>query len=132
MKTLGLHMHTRVCVRRLDICVCIHEPVYAARVSKTMKNKFFWIKADVWNKSHIVWEPFQTPIFQLYKALHGIFQRATEKRIWIENIRFKRNSESKREFSTKHPQVNIFWLRHFSSFYLWVLKSTNHFCLVVN
>ena len=81
MKTLGLHMHTRICVRRLDVYVCIHGPVCAARVSKTMKNKFFCIKANVWNECHIVWEPFQTPIFQLYKALHGIFQRATEKRI---------------------------------------------------
>ena len=34
--------------------------------------------AKVWNESHIVWEPFQTPIFPLYKVLHGTFSRHTE------------------------------------------------------
>ena len=29
------------------------------------KCKFFAIMAKVWNESHIVWESFQTPIFQL-------------------------------------------------------------------
>jgi len=41
---------------------------------KPMKDKFSALKIEFWNESHIVWEPFQTPIFQLYKALHGIFQ----------------------------------------------------------
>ena len=43
-----------------------------------MKDKFFYTKAEVWNEFHIVWEPFQTLIFQLYKALHGTFQKHTE------------------------------------------------------
>ena len=43
-----------------------------------MKDKIFCIQAKVWNESHIIWEPFQTFIFQLYKALHGIFQGHTE------------------------------------------------------
>ena len=33
---------------------------------------------EVWNESHIVWEPFQTPFFPLYKALHGTFSKYTE------------------------------------------------------
>ena len=37
------------------------------------KGKFFVIMAEVWNESHIVWEPFQTPFFPLKKALHSIF-----------------------------------------------------------
>ena len=41
---------------------------------KPMKGKFFALKIELWNESHIVWEPFQTPIFQLYKVFHGIFQ----------------------------------------------------------
>ena len=49
-----------------------------ARVLETMKNKFFYINLEVWNESHLIWEPFQTPIFQLYKALHGLFQKHTE------------------------------------------------------
>ena len=32
----------------------------------------------VWNESHIVWEPFQTPFFPLYKALHGTFSKDME------------------------------------------------------
>ena len=31
----------------------------------------------------------------------------------MENIRFTRNSESKREFFTKHSQVNIFLIEAF-------------------
>ena len=34
--------------------------------------------AEVWNESHIVWEPFQTAIFPLYKALHDTFLKHTE------------------------------------------------------
>ena len=32
---------------------------------KHKKYKFFAIIAEVWNEPHIVWEPFQTPFFQL-------------------------------------------------------------------
>ena len=68
----------RVCVRRFNVCIRIHGLVYAAKVLEAMKDKFFCIQAKVWNKSHIVWEPLQTFIFQLYKALYGIFQGHTE------------------------------------------------------
>ena len=33
---------------------------------------------EIWKEFHIIWEPFQTPIFQLYKALYGIFQEHEE------------------------------------------------------
>ena len=36
-----------------------------ARIPETMKDKFFSIKCEGWNESHIVWEPFQIPISQL-------------------------------------------------------------------
>ena len=78
METLELLTHTRICIHKLDICVHTHRSAYVARVPEAMKCKFFYIKVEVWNESHIVWEPFQTPIFQLYKALHGIFQEDTE------------------------------------------------------
>ena len=45
---------------------------------KPMKGKFSTLKTKVWNEFHIVWEPFETPIFELYKALHGIFQGYTK------------------------------------------------------
>ena len=53
-------------------------------------------------------------------------------KILRENLRFTRNNESKREFFTKHPQVNILLIETFSGLDFWVLKFTNKFCLVVN
>ena len=60
---------------RMQARTCAHT----ARVSETYERQVFCIKD--WGlelKSYIVWEPFQTPIFQLYKALYGIFQKHTE------------------------------------------------------
>ena len=45
---------------------------------KRLKGKFSPLKTEAWNESYIAWKPFQTPIFQLFKALHGIFQKHTE------------------------------------------------------
>ena len=45
---------------------------------KPMNGKFSALKIEVWNESHLIWEPFQTPIFQLYKTLYGIFQEHEE------------------------------------------------------
>ena len=30
-----------------------------------MKGKFYYINVEVWNESHIVWKPFQTPLHPL-------------------------------------------------------------------
>ena len=73
-------------------CVCKQGPAYTCLMhtytsmdlrtqlgfQKIMKDKFFALKTEVWNESHIIWEPFQTLIFQLYRALHGIFRKHTE------------------------------------------------------
>ena len=67
-----------VCVCRSDARVRRHELMHAFRVPKTMKDKFFCINVEVWNESYIVWEPFQTPIFSLYNAIHGTFSKHTE------------------------------------------------------
>ena len=50
----------------------------------------------------------------------------------MENLRFTRNSESKREFFIKHPQVNFILIGTLSGLDSRVLKFTNYFCLVVN
>ena len=34
--------------------------------------------AEVWNESHIIWEPFQTLFFPLHKGLHGTFSKHIE------------------------------------------------------
>jgi len=54
METLGLCTHTRICVRRFDVCVYIHGPAYIARVLEIMKGKFPILKTEVWNESHIL------------------------------------------------------------------------------
>ena len=77
-----------------------------ARVLETMKDKLSTLKFGFWNESHIVWEPFQPP-FSNYKKPYMVPFQNTQK-ILRENTRFTRNSESKMEFFTKHPQVNIF------------------------
>ena len=63
--------------RKPSIYVHRHEPTHTTRVLKTYKRQVFYINVEVWNKSHIVWEPFQTPIFSLYKAIHGTFSKHT-------------------------------------------------------
>ena len=50
METLGLRTHTHICVGRFNVCVY----AYATRVPKAMKGKFFCLKTEVWNESHIV------------------------------------------------------------------------------
>ena len=65
-------------VHRSDARVRRHEPAHVARVPETMKGRFFCINIEVWNESHIIWEPFQTPIFSLYKAIHDIFSKYRE------------------------------------------------------
>ena len=47
-------MHTHVCVCRVDVYVRIHRPMYTTRVPETMKGKFYALKTEVWNESHIV------------------------------------------------------------------------------
>ena len=66
--------------------VCRPKYVYAGTFLRTRlgfqkyeKSKFSTIMAEVWNESHIIWEPFQTPFFPLYKALHGTF--STDRKI---------------------------------------------------
>ena len=83
------------------------------RVPETMKAKFFYIKVEVCNEFHIIWELFQTPIFQYKKPYMVSFQNTHK--ILRENLIFIRNGESKREFFRKHPQVNFLLIETFSS-----------------
>ena len=48
------------------------------RVLETYERQIFCINVEVWNESYIVWEPFQTPIFSLYEAIHDTFSKHTE------------------------------------------------------
>ena len=68
-------MQARTYVLKSDACVRRHGLTHAAKVLEIMKDKFFCINVKVWNESYIVWESFQTPIFSLYKAIHGTFSK---------------------------------------------------------
>ena len=46
-------------------CICRHGAAYIARVLESYERKVFCIKVEVWNESHIVWKPFQTPLHPL-------------------------------------------------------------------
>ena len=74
---------------------------------------------------------YSKPLFSQYKKPYMEPFQDTQK-ILRKNLRFTRNSELKREFFTKHPQVNFLLIKTLSSLDLWFLKFTNKFCLVVN
>ena len=63
---------------RTWVLACIREPKHAyvgtflcmqPGFQKHKKSKFSAIMAEVWNESHTVWEPFQTPFFSTIKSL---------------------------------------------------------------
>ena len=71
------------------------------------------------------------PLFFNYIKPYMICFENTEK-ILRENLKFTRNSGSKRKLFTKHAQVNFILIETFSGLDPRVLKFTNNFCLVVN
>ena len=71
------------------------------------------------------------PLFSQYIKPYLAHFQNTQKML-KENPRFTRNSESKREFFTKHPQVNFILIGTFFDLDPRILKFTNHFYLVVN
>ena len=73
-----MHTQESIYMRGHDSCTHKPKPEHACGVSETMKGKFFALKTGVWNESHIIWQLFQAPFFQLYKALHSIFQKQIE------------------------------------------------------
>ena len=52
-------------MRSHNACTRRHNPACACRVQETKQGKFSALKIEIWNESHIVWEPFQTPIFTI-------------------------------------------------------------------
>ena len=71
------HGKPEACIRIHTYAHAYFRPTYV-KVLETMKDKFFCIKTKVKNEYHIIWEPFQTPIFSLYKAIHGSFSKHAE------------------------------------------------------
>ena len=64
---------------------------------------------------------YSKPPFSQYKKPYMVPFQNTQK-ILRENLKFTRNNESKREFFTKHPQVNFLLIGNFSGLDLQVLR----------
>ena len=60
---LGLHMWVAACVCELRHAYTGMFLLMQLRFQKHKKGKFSTIMAEIWNESHIVWEPFQIPFF---------------------------------------------------------------------
>ena len=71
MHTQAMHTHTYYMRMHTQACACM------LGFQKLCKESFLHLNL-VWNESHIVWEPPQTPIFQLYKAIKGTFSKEDE------------------------------------------------------
>lgn len=129
-------------------CVCRHAHAYAcsktayasfinaytytrthARVPETMKDKFSALKLR-FGINPTSFESHSKSPFSQYKKPYMVYFQKTQK-ILRENLKFTRSSESKREFFTKHPQVNFLLIRTFFGLDLQVLKFINQFCLIM-
>ena len=102
METLG-HVSD---LRTQALCMCTHF-----RFPETMKGKFSVLKLRFGMNPTSSRSHSKPPFFQYKKPYMVPFQNI--EKILKENKRFTRNNESKREFFTKHPQVNIFRLGPF-------------------
>ena len=121
-------MHTHVCVRRFDVCVCIHGPVYAIGVLEAMKDNFFFLALKLgFGMNPTSFGSHSKPPFFNYIKHNTVYFKNAQK-ILRENLRFTRNPKSKREFFTKYPQINFLLIRTFYHLDLRVLKFTTQFC----
>ena len=113
---LCIHAYAYVCFR--PVCACFtHAYAYIgicvyARVIETVKDTFFCIKFRFGmnltsSRSHF------KPLFSDYIKPYMVPFQNTQKNL-KENIRFTKNSESKRESFKKHPQVKKFLIEAFS------------------
>ena len=136
METLRLRTQIHICICRFDVCICIHGPVYIAKVLEAIKDKFFLTLKLRFGMNPTSFGNHSKPSFFNYILPNMVYFKNTQKKkkknFLKEDLRFTRNSESKRKFFTKYSQVNFLLIETFSSLDLWVLKFTNQFYLVVN
>ena len=98
-------------------CVCMHE------FQKLWKASFSALKLGFGTNPTLSRSRFKAS-FSNYKKPYRVPFQDTQK-ILRKNIRFTRNSESKREFFTKHPQVNICLIRTYSGLDLRISRFVN-------
>ena len=101
----------KLCMRMLYACIRIHGHRMHATVLETTKDKFSAFKT--WfGKNPTSFGSHSKPLFSDYKKPYMVPFQNTQK-ILRENTRFTKNNELKREFSKKHPQINIFLIETF-------------------
>ena len=106
----------RIRMHALDLRVHVYaytSMCMYARVLETMKGTFFYIKVG-FGMNLTSSESYFKPLFSEYIKSYMVPFQNTQK-ILRENIRFTKNSESKRESFKNHPQVKIFLIKAFSS-----------------
>jgi len=64
-EALGLRTWVVACLRKLKHAYASTFLRMQLGFQKYKKYKFSAIIVEVWNEPHIIWEPFQTPFFQL-------------------------------------------------------------------
>ena len=62
---LGPHMWAVACIRGPNLAYAGTFLCMQLGFQKHKKGKFSAIMAKVWSEFHIIWEPLQTPFFQL-------------------------------------------------------------------
>ena len=107
-------MHARINLRtQLSPQVRRPDLAHIERISKTMQGNFSSLILS-FRMNPTSSGSHSKPLFSHYKQPYMVYFQNTQISHG-KTLRFTRNSESKREFFTKHPQVNFLLIRAFSS-----------------
>ena len=107
------YAHTRIglCMQ-LFACICRPDLVHTWQILETKYGKFYTFMLRFGMNPTSSGSRFN-PLFSHYKQPYMVYFENTQKSHG-KTLRFTRNSESKREFFTKHSQVNFLLIRAFS------------------
>ena len=110
----GMHTHAQaLCTYASCICTHTRACIHMLGFQKLERQVFYALKLGFGTNLTSFRSCSKPPFFNYIKSYMVPFQNT--QKILRENTRFTKNSESKREFFTKHPQVNIFLIKAFSS-----------------
>ena len=123
-KIMGLHGFNRNCKWNLNVESNVTIGIINSGIwpdSESFRYEVFGPPPKKWKGTCAGGTNFSSlPTFMLsfLKPYMVYFQKI--QKILRENLKFTKNSESKREFFTKHSQVNFIWLRLFLGLFFWV------------
>ena len=93
-------------------CTHRHDPRHVWQIPKTKQGKFSTLMLR-FGTNPTSSGSYSKPLFSNYKWPYMVYFQNAQK-FHMKILRFTSNSESKREFFTKHPQVNFLLIRAFS------------------